>query len=98
MYRMYLNQVAGVYLFLYFFSFHSVLFQNIKIVVTTSFLRTVRHSTLKLDIHMGNGYIKVKQQCMYLETKILHGQTLCRVFEQFFENCIAASVSTIFPY
>ena len=33
-YHVYLNQAAGVYLFLYFFSFLSLKFQNIKCFVT----------------------------------------------------------------
>ena len=34
MYHMYLNQAAGAYLFLYFFNFLSLEFQNIKFFVT----------------------------------------------------------------
>ena len=34
MYHVYLNQAAGVYLFLYFFNFFSLKFQNIKFFIT----------------------------------------------------------------
>ena len=34
MYHVYLNQAAGVYLFLYFFNFLSLKFQNIKFFIT----------------------------------------------------------------
>ena len=34
MYHVYLSQAPGVYLFLYFFNFHSLKFQNIKFFVT----------------------------------------------------------------
>ena len=34
MYHVYLNWAAGVYLFLYFFNFLSLKFQNIKFLVT----------------------------------------------------------------
>ena len=34
MYHVYLNQAAGAYLFLYFFNFLSLEFQNIKFFVT----------------------------------------------------------------
>ena len=48
MYHVYLNQAAGVYLFLYFFNFLSLKFQNIKFLSHFS----VRPTKLKLDTHM----------------------------------------------
>ena len=51
MYHAYLNRVAGIYLFLYFFNFLSLKFQNIKFWSHFS----VRHTKLKLDTHMGKG-------------------------------------------
>ena len=53
MYHMYLNLAAGAYLFLDFFNFLSLEFQNIKFFVTLS----VRPTKLKLDTHMGTGLI-----------------------------------------
>ena len=52
MYRIYWNQAAGAYSFLYFFIFLSLQFQNLLFV--TLFCETVGSSKLKLDIHMGN--------------------------------------------
>ena len=53
MYHVYLNQAAGVYLFLYFFNFLSLKLQNIKFLSHFS----VRPTKLKLDTHMGKGLI-----------------------------------------
>ena len=53
MYHVYLNQAAGVYLFLYFFNFLSLKFQNIKFLSHFS----VRPKKLKVDTHMGKGLI-----------------------------------------
>ena len=53
MYRIYWNQAAGAYSFLYFFFFLSLLFQNL--IFVTLFCGVVRPSKLKLDIHIGNG-------------------------------------------
>ena len=52
MYHVYLNQAAGVYLFLYFFNFLS----NSKTLNFLSLL-SVRSTKLKLDTHMGKGLI-----------------------------------------
>ena len=49
MYHVYLNRDAGVYLFLYFFNFLSLKFQNINFLSHFS----VRSTKLKLDTHMG---------------------------------------------
>ena len=53
MYHVYLNQAAGVYLFLYFFNFLSFKFQNIIFLSHFS----VRPTKLKLDTHMGKRLI-----------------------------------------
>ena len=53
MYHVYLNQAAGVYLFLYFFNFLSLKFQNSKFLSHFS----VRPTKLKLDTHMGKELI-----------------------------------------
>ena len=50
---MYLNQTAGVYLFLYFFIFFSLQFQKINFLSHFSASLT----KLKLDTHMGKGLI-----------------------------------------
>ena len=52
-YRVYLNQAAGAYLFFYFFNFFSLKFQNINFLSHFS----VRPTKLKLDTHMRNGLI-----------------------------------------
>ena len=57
MYQVYLNQAAGAYLFLYFFNFLSLEFQNIKFFVFFS----VRPTKFKLDTHMDKGLI----YCVY---------------------------------
>ena len=53
MYHVYLNQASGIYLFLYFFNFLSLKFQNIKYLSHFS----VRSTKLKLDTHLGKGFI-----------------------------------------
>ena len=53
MYHVFLNRAAGVYLFLYFFNFLSLKFQNIKFLSHFS----VRPTKLKLYTHMGKGLI-----------------------------------------
>ena len=53
MYHAYLKQAAGAYLFLYFFYFFSLEFQNINFLS----LFSVRPTKLKLDTHMGKGLI-----------------------------------------
>ena len=50
-YHVYLNQVAGAYLFLYLFNFLSLKFQNIKFFVAFFC------ETFKVDTHMGKGLI-----------------------------------------
>ena len=85
MYPVYLNQAAGAYLFLLFFNFLSLQFQNINIFVIL-FLGTVRPTKLKLDVHMGNGviYCVYQNQAMgwsVVYTKIVH---ICSFFFFFF--------------
>ena len=58
MYHVYLNQSAAVYLFLLFFNFLSLKFQNIKFLSHFS----VRPTKLKLDTHMGKGLIYCVQK------------------------------------
>ena len=53
MYHVYLNQAAGAHLFLYFFYFLSLEFQNINFLS----LFSLRPTKLKLDTHMGKGLI-----------------------------------------
>ena len=58
MYHVYLNHAAGAYLFLYFFNFLSLKFQNINLLS----LLSVRPTKLKLDTHMGKGLIHCVHQ------------------------------------
>ena len=56
MYCVYRNQAGAAYLSLYFFSFVSLQFSNIKIFVAL-FSGTVRPIKFKLDTHMANGWM-----------------------------------------
>ena len=58
MYHVYLNQAAGTYLFLYFFNFPSLEFQNIKFFVTF-FCEAYK---VELDTHMGKRLIHCVHQ------------------------------------
>ena len=56
MYRIYRNQAAAAYSSLYFFSFLSLQFSNIKFFFAL-FSETVRPIKLTLDTHVDNGWM-----------------------------------------
>ena len=85
MYHVYLNQAAGVYLFLCFFNFLSLKFQNINFLSHFS----VRPTKLKLCTHMGKGLIYCVHQLQAARTYLF------LYFSSFFLSLQLAKIKTL---
>ena len=92
MYHVFLNRAAGVYLFLYFFNFLSLKFQNIKFLLHFS----VRPTKLKLDTHMGKGLIYCVHQIQATRIYLFlyFSSFFCLSNWQRLKTCIYTIVST----